>query len=190
MSLFDRARADALLNSCVKAPHIISHSYAVEAVMRALAKRLSPENEAMWAMAGLMHDLDYNLSDWQKDMALHGYTTIEILKKERLGNEELYHAILAHNAATGVEIKTPIDRAIYAADPMTGFIMAIAKVYPDQKIRSVKVKSIIKRMNEARFAATANRSAMRSIELLQIDFADFADLSLTAMCEIADLLEL
>ncbi len=190
MSIFDRERANALLNSCVKAPHIISHSYAVEAVMRALAKRLSPENEAMWAMAGLVHDLDYNLADWQKDMALHGHTTIEILKREQLGNEELYHAVLAHNAATGVEIKTQLDRAIYAADPITGFIAAIAKVYPDQKLKSVKLKSIIKRMNEARFAATANRSAMRSIELLRIEFADFAELSLLAMCEIADVLEL
>lgn len=190
MSVFSRERADVLLNTLVKAPHIIAHSYAVEAVMRALARRLSPEDEAMWGMAGLVHDLDYNLAEWQKDMALHGHTTVEILKREQLGNEELYHAVLAHNAATGVEIRTPLDRAIYAADPITGFIAAIAKVYPDQKIKSVKVKSIIKRMNEARFAATANRSAMRSIELLQIDFADFAELSLTAMCEISDVLEL
>lgn len=190
MSIFNRDRAMTLLNTCVQAPHILAHSYAVEAVMRSLARKLSPENEAMWAMAGLVHDLDYNLADWQTDMALHGYKAVELLKQAQLGNEELYHAVLAHNAATGVEIITPLDRAIYAADPMTGFIAAIAKVYPDQKIKSVKAKSIVKRMTEVRFAASANRSAMRSIELLQIDFSDFAALSLAAMCEIADVLDL
>lgn len=190
MSDFNREKAIALLNTYVTSPHIIPHSFALEAVMRALAKKLSPENEEMWAMAGLLHDLDYDLVDWKTDMSLHGFTAIEILKQVNFGNEEMYHAILAHNAETGAKIASPLDRAIYAADPITGFIAAIAKVYPDQKIKSVKVKSIVKRMSEVRFAASANREAMLSIERLNITFPDFAALSLAAMCEIADVLDL
>lgn len=189
MSDFNREKAVALLNTHVTSPHIIPHSFALEAVMRALAKRLCPEQEELWAMAGLLHDLDYDLVDWKTDMSLHGFTAIEILKRENFGNEELYHAILAHNAETGVKIESPLDRAIYAADPIAGFIVAIAKVYPDQKLSSVKVKSIVKRMSEVRFAASANREAMLSIERLSISFPDFAELSLQAMCEIADVLE-
>lgn len=186
----DRAIALEMLNSYVTTPHIIRHSYAVEAVMRALAARLEPDQIELWGLAGLLHDLDNDLVDWRSDLSLHGPKTVAILQEKGLGNEALYHAILAHNPANGSKIETAFDRAIYAADPITGFINAITLVYPDKKIRSVKVKSIIKRMDEVRFAAGANREAMRSIERLGIPFPDFAELSLKAMSDIADILEL
>ncbi len=185
---FDREYADKLLNKYVTTPHIITHSYAVEAVMRKLAKILEPENEEMWAMAGLLHDLDNDLVDWKSDLSLHGPKTIELLKSENYGNEEMYQAILAHNPKNGSKILTTFDRAIYAADPITGFINAIAKVYPDKKVKGVKVKSVVKRMDEVRFAAGANREAMRSIEKLGISFDDFSKLALEAMCEISEIL--
>ena len=190
MADFSREKAVNLLNTYIKSPHVFGHSYALEAVMRALARKLSPGEEELWAMAGLLHDLDYDLVDWKSDLSLHGFKTVEILKQENFGDEEMYHAILAHNAETGTEIRSPLDRAIFDADPITGFIVAIAKVYPDQKITSVKVKSIIKRMGELRFAASVNRYAMKSIEQLNIPFPEFAELSLAAMVEIADVLEL
>lgn len=189
MADLNREKAISILNTYVKAPHIISHSLALEAVLRALARRIDAENEETWAMAGLLHDLDYDLVDWKKDLSVHGFKTIEILKEHNFGNEAMYHAILAHNAETGTKIAAPLDRAIYAADPITGFIVAIAKVYPDKKITSVKVSSIIKRMGELRFAASANRAAMKSIAELNIPFPDFAKLALDAMVEIADTLE-
>ncbi|MCT4613235.1 MAG: HD domain-containing protein [Clostridia bacterium] len=184
-----REVAIGLLEEKVTTPHIIKHSYAVEAVMRALAKRLG-ENEDEWGLAGLLHDLDNDLVDWQSDMSLHGPKTIEVLKNSSFGNEEMYNAILAHNAATGKSRDTKFEKALYAADPITGFITAIALVYPDKKLSSVKVKSITKRMKETRFAAGANREAMWSIEELGIDFPDFAELSLNAMREISDKLGL
>ena len=136
MSIFDRERTISLLDTYVTSPHIIPHSYYVEAVMRSLAKKFSPENEEMWGIAGLVHDLDYDLVDWKRNMSLHGYTTIELLKKENLGNEELYHAILAHNAETGAAILSPLDRAIFAADPITGFIAAVARYILTKKLKA------------------------------------------------------
>jgi len=181
----DRNQALALLHRHVTSEHIIPHSYAVEAVMRKLAQRFAPEEEALWAVTGLLHDLDNNLVDWQRDPSLHGPRTGELLREEGFGNEEMYQAILAHNKATGAKCKTLLDRCLYAADPITGFINAIALVYPDKNVNSVKVKSIVKRMKETRFAAGADRDAMASISSL-MPFEEFAELALGAMQEISE----
>jgi len=183
----DRDKAVSLLNEHVTTEHIIRHSYAVEAVMRKLAQKFEPESEELWAMAGLLHDLDNDLVDWKTDMKFHGPKTIELLKNENFGNEDMYHAILAHNPATKTSIESKFDRCIYAGDPITGFINAIALVYPDKNIHSVKVKSITKRMKETRFAAGADRDAMWSIEDL-MPFPEFAELALNAMKEVSELI--
>lgn len=186
----DRAQALEILHEYLKSEHLIRHSFAVEAVMKALAERLAPDKVEEWSIAGLLHDIDADITDYKTNPELHGKKAVEILKERNFGTEEMHHAILAHNSATGTEIETQMDQALYAADPITGFITAIALVYPDKKLSSVKVKSITKRMKEPRFAAGADRDAMRSIEKLGIPFAEFAELSLKAMTEIADTLGL
>ncbi|MCR1898301.1 HD domain-containing protein [Irregularibacter muris] len=188
--MLDREKGEKLLHQHVITPHILKHSYAVESVMRALARRLEPESEDLWGLAGLLHDLDNDLVDWQSDMSLHGPKTVELLRNANLGNEEMYQAILAHNPATKVKPKAKFERALYAGDPITGFITAIALVYPSKQLKDVKVKSITKRMKEVRFAAGANREAMASIEMLDIPFPEFAELSLNAMREISEILGL
>lgn len=186
----DRERAYGLLEQYITTPHIKTHSLAVEAVMRALARRLSPGDEELWGIAGLLHDLDNDTVDWRADMSKHGYKTVEILKELDFGNQAMYDAILAHNPATGKKVSNTFENALYAGDPITGFITAIALVYPDKKLASVKVKSIVKRMPELRFAAGANREAMWSIEKTGIKFPEFAELALKAMQEISDQLGL
>lgn len=186
----DRQKAIEILNKYLVSEHLIKHSYAVESVMRELARKLEPDKEELWAMTGLMHDLDADIVDYRNYPKLHGKKTVELLKEHGFGTEEMYHSICAHNEESGVPIETKMDRAIYAADPITGFITAISLVYPDKKVGSVKVKSITKRMNEVRFAAGANREAMRSIEKLGISFNEFAELALKAMQGISELLGL
>jgi len=181
----DRQTAVDLLNEKVTTEHIIRHSYAVEAVMRKLAQKFDPEHEDLWAMSGLLHDLDNDLVDWKNDMSTHGPKTIELLKEVEFGNEDMYHAILAHNPSTKTALNSTLDRCIYAGDPITGFINAIALVYPDKNVHSVKVKSITKRMKETRFAAGADRNAMWSIEEL-MPFNEFAELALNAMKEVSE----
>jgi predicted hydrolase (HD superfamily) len=186
----DRENAEVILKKYVKTDHFLRHSYAVEAVMRALRRKLEPEKEEEWAIAGLLHDLDSEIVDYMNHPELHGPKTIELLKEEGFGDERLYNAILCHNKATNAKMGNKMDQAIFAADPITGFINAITLVYVDKKISSVKVKSITKRMKETRFAAGADRTAMKSIEKLGISFPEFAELSLTAMQEISDVLDL
>ena len=184
--MLQREKAVELLHNHLKTENLVNHSYAVEAVMRALSKVIEPEKEEQWALTGLLHDLDADLVDYMNHPKLHGPRTVEILKEAGLGSPDMYQAICAHNKDTGVKITSKMDRAIYAADPITGFITAIALVYPDKKLSSVKVKSITKRMKEVRFAAGADREAMASIEKLGLTFTDFAELALSAMQDISE----
>lgn len=188
--MLDRSKAIEILHNHLKTENLVNHSYAVEAVMRELAKKFEPDKVDEWGITGLLHDLDADLVDYRNNPELHGPKAVEILKEAGFGDEEMYHAICAHNQDTKTPIKNKRDQAIYAADPITGFIVAIALVYPDKKLSSVKIKSITKRMKEVRFAAGADRDAMMSIEELGIDFRDFAELSLNAMRGISDKLGL
>lgn len=186
----DREKAFEILNKYVKGAFYIQHSQAVEAIMRKLATKLDPQNIELWGIAGLLHDLDEESCDWKTDMSVHGPASIRILKEEGFGNETLYNAILAHNPVNGYKAKTNIERSLLAADPMSGFIMAIAKGYPDQKLKSVKVSSILKRFKETRYAKGASRPYMMGIYKTGIELEDFAELALEALCEIDQTLDL
>ena len=139
-----------------------------------------------WGIAGLLHDLGEEQCDWEHDLSVHGPTSVEILKKEGIDDPVLFGAICAHNPKSGVKAKTKIQYALLAADPMSGFLKAVAQIYPDKKIASVKRKSVIKRFNEARFAKGANRDYMESIEFTGLMLEDLIDIGLEEMCAISD----
>ena len=162
-----RDQAYEILTKYMKGEHYITHSLAVEAIMRGLAKRLAPDDVEYWGIAGLLHDLDEEQCDWQHDLSVHGPTSVEILKKEGIDDPILFGAICAHN-------------------PMSGFLKAVAQIYPDKKIASVKRKSVLKRFNEARFAKGANRDYMESIEFTGLMLEDLIDIGLEEMCAISD----
>ena len=182
----NREEAFEILNKYMKGEKYLKHSLAVEAIMKGLARKLEPEKEEYWGIVGLLHDLDEEHCNWQEHPEVHGKTAVEILKKEGIEDEVLFDAICAHNPASGVKAKTTLQKAVYAADPMSGFCNAIALCYPDKKIASVKVKSVLKRIPEKRFAAGANREAMLSIEKLDIEMEEFAEIALNSMKEIAE----
>jgi len=186
----NREKAFEILNKNIKEEFYIKHSEAVEAIMRKLAQKIDPDNIEIWGIAGLLHDLDEETVDWKTDMSLHGPGSVEILKKEAFGNNMLYNAILAHNPLNGYEAKEKIEFALLASDPMSGFIMAIAKGYPDRKLKSVKVSSILKRFKEERYARNASRPYMLKIEEIGISLEEFATLALEALCEIDEKLGL
>jgi len=163
---------------------------AVEAIMRKLALKFEPEKVDLWGIVGLLHDLDEEIVDWKSDMSVHGPGSVDVLKKEEYGDDILYNGILAHNPLNGYKAKSTMERCVLAADPMSGFIMGIAKGYPDKKLKSVKASSIIKRFNEARYCRTANREYMLEIEKVGMELMDFAELALEALCEIDEKLGL
>lgn len=185
-----REEAHRILLKYMEGERYLQHSYAVEAIMRGLAKRLAPEEEEFWGIVGLLHDLDEEQCDWQNHPEVHGPTSVELLKKEGVEDKVLYDAICAHNPDSGVKAATTLQYAVLAADPMSGFVKAVAQIYPDKKIASVKHKSVRKRFTEARFAAGANRGYMLEIEKTGLELDDLIDVALEEMGRISDVLGL
>ncbi|MBM4371049.1 MAG: HDIG domain-containing protein [Deltaproteobacteria bacterium] len=170
------------LRSHLGTTNLVRHSLATEAILRALARRLG-EDEELWGLTGLFHDLDLDLVGG--DMARHARTTVDILKKMGFPDEGLA-AILAHNGdVLGVPLRTPLDIALLAAETTTGLIVAAALVVPTRKLADVAAKSVLKRMKEQRFAAGVDRAKVMKCEALGIPLPEFIELSLEAMRGVA-----
>lgn len=185
-----REQANEILTKYMVGERYLQHCYAVEAIMRGLAKRLDPEREEFWGIVGLLHDLDEEHCEWQEHPEVHGPTSVELLKKEGVADQQLFDAICSHNPNSGVKAKTALQYAVLAADPMSGFLKAIAQIYPDKKIASVKHKSVNKRFRELRFASGANRDYMEAIEFTGMTLDEFIDIALEEMSGIAEQLGL
>lgn len=178
-----KEQALGLLKEYVKDEKMIQHSLASEAVMRIVARRLN-EDEDKWGLAGLLHDLDVEITD--ADPKTHGQESVKILKEKNI-DPEIIEAIGLHNEdSTDVERSTRFHHALAAGETITGLIKATALVYPDKKVNSVKPKSIRKRMKEKMFAASVNRENILECEKAGIALDDFIDLSLNAMKAIAE----
>ncbi len=177
-----RAEALDLVRSTFKSEHLVNHSLASEAVLRAIAERLGADQE-QWGLAGLLHDLD---SESQPDLATHTSETVALLK-DRGVDPEIVEAIRLHNptAWPGDKRSSTFQFALAAGETITGLIVAAAMVVPDRKLASVKTKSVQKRFKEKAFARGADREVIAECELAGIPLAEFCQLSLAAMQEIA-----
>lgn len=178
-----RDEALQLMKEYLKADNLQKHSLATEIIMRKIAQKRG-ENEELWGIAGLLHDLDFEAT--KDDMLNHTLKTEEILKEKGV-SKEIIEAIKGHNAENlGYEREEPIDHAITCAECITGMIVATTLVYPDKKLASVKPKSILKRMKQKEFARNVNRDYIKECEKIGIPLEEFAELSLNAMREISD----
>jgi len=178
-----RNEALQLMKEYLKADNLQKHSLATEIIMRKIAQRRG-ENEELWGIAGLLHDLDFE--ETKDDMPNHTLKTQEILKKKGV-SKEIIEAIKGHNAENlGYERDRPIDHALTCAECITGMVIATTLVYPDKKLASVKPKSILKRMKQKEFARSVNREYIKECEKIGIPLEEFAELSLNAMREISD----
>ena len=172
-----------LLDTYLHNPKLISHCVATEAIMRSLARKFA-EDETVWGLTGLLHDLDYQITG--EDSATHGMETAKILS-ERKVLPQIIDVIKKHNAeGLGLERTTRFEYALTCAETITGLIVATALVYPDQKIAGVKPKSITKRMKTAHFARAVSRERIMECEKMGMPLNDFVVLSLEAMKGIAD----
>lgn len=184
--MISRDHAVQLLKEHVKADNMLKHSFASEAVLRAVARHLG-ENEDEWGIAGLLHDIDVEITN--ADPYLHGPYAEKIL----LGKitDEMIDAIVMHNeVATGKERTLKFQHALAAGETITGLITATTLVYPDKKIEAVKPSSVTKRMKQKAFAASVKRENIMECEKINIPLNDFAALSVNAMKEISEVLGL
>ena len=177
-----RDEAEDLLKKHVTNERMLDHSYASEAVLRALARRLGRDEER-WGLAGLLHDIDIEAVGG--DLSRHGIEAERILAEAGI-DPEIVATVKMHNEQVCGTVRcTEFQHALAAGETITGMIVATVLVYPDKKIASVKVKSITKRMKEKAFAASVNRDTIRECDALGLSLDEFVEIALGAMREIA-----
>src|SRR5207249_8943544 len=149
----DREQAWGLLTEFTQSESLRKHALAVEACMRAYARKMGGD-ENLWGVVGLLHDFDYEKWPSLDD---HPYKGNEILKERGYSNE-VRRAIMSHAEYTGVTRDSPMEKALFACDELAGFITACALVKPGKSLAEVEAKSVRRKMKDKAFARSVNRN--------------------------------
>ena len=178
------SREDAwtLLTQHTQSPNLIKHALAVEAAMRAYAVKLGGDVE-LWGVTGLIHDVDYEQHPTADEHPLAGAKMLEELGWP----EEIIVAIKGHATYLGVPRDTPMSRALFAVDELTGFIAACALVRPDKSIHSLKARSVRKKWKDKAFARAVSREDIeQGAAELGAELEDHIGFVIEAMRTVAD----
>jgi putative nucleotidyltransferase with HDIG domain len=152
------------------------HGLASEAVMRSLARHFG-EDEQIWGLTGLLHDLDYPMTKDRPEQ--HGRIAADLLAGKL--PEQAVTAVMAHNSEyTGFEPRTRLDFALRAAETVTGLITAAALMRPTG-MEGMEVKSLKKKMKDKAFAAAVSRERIRECEHTGLLLDDFLGIAIAAM---------
>jgi putative nucleotidyltransferase with HDIG domain len=180
--MITREEAFVLLQKYLKDEKLIKHSLAVESIMRKMANKLGKDVE-LWGLAGLLHDLDYDYTD--KEPEKHANVTAQIL--EGLIPEKCINAIKAHNYKHTDYIPiTSIDKALIAADAVSGLVIATALIIPSKKLADVRLETLLDKFYDHSFAQGCSRSRIELCQDTGVDIDAFLALSLNSLKEIAD----
>ncbi len=147
-----RQKALEIVTKYIQTENLIHHMLAVEAAMRFYARQFNMDEE-LWAATGLLHDFDWEIHPTSADHAIKG---VPILQAAGFP-EEVIHAILSHNDASGVERTSLLDKTLCACDEITGLISAVALVRPSRSLYDLEASSVKKKWKDKAFAAGANR---------------------------------
>jgi predicted hydrolase (HD superfamily) len=161
---------------------LVNHYFAVEAVMRRLARKYG-EDEEKWGVIGLAHDLD-----WERWPDEHCQKTRELLEAADCP-EEYIRAIQAHGwkLCTDVEPLTTRENCLYAIDELTGLVTACALVRPSRSVLDLKVKSVKKKWKVPSFAAGANREVIQEgADRLGVELAELMEDVILGMQDVAE----
>ena len=183
-----REDAYRLMTSHVKNESLQKHMLSVEVAMRFYARKYG-EDEELWAMAGLLHDCDY---EEYPDLREHTHVAANWLREGGY-DERIIYAILAHNDLNleANPRNNPLARGLYACDEITGMITATSLVRPDKSILGLEVSSVRKKMKAKGFAAGVNRNDLvQGAEELGVDLDEHIAFVIMAMSSIADILGL
>lgn len=158
------AEARTILSEMTKSASLLRHMRTIELVMTAYAEKFG-ENTEQWAIAGLLHDADYEAFPEQ-------HPAIIVEKLRALGEETIAHAISAHYTKWNVPYTNQLDKALLACDELTGFIVACCQVRPDG-ISTLETKSVIKKLKDKGFAAKVERDEVyKGAELLGVNLEE------------------
>ena len=176
-----REEAWALLTEFTKSDSLRKHALAVEGVMRACARRYGAD-AATWGLVGLLHDFDYEMHPAAPAHPLKG---AEILRARGFPDEVVY-AILSHADYSGCPRVSPLDRAIYACDELSGFVTACALVRPGRAIGGLTAAAVQKKLRDRSFARSINRDDVyRGAEELGVPLEEHVTFVIDALTGIA-----
>src|SRR4051812_35660280 len=181
----NREQAWGLLTEFTQSESLRKHGLAVEACMRAYARKFHPDSaaeEEQWGTVGLLHDFDYEQYPSLED---HPFKGNEILK-ERGYAEEIRRAILSHAEYSGVPRISPMEKALFACDELAGFITACALVKPGKSLAEVEAKSVRKKMKDKAFARSVSRDdIIKGAAELGVELEDHIAFCIEAMKGVA-----
>jgi len=178
--MITRDEALNLVKRHVKNRNLVNHMIAVSAIMNRMAEHFG-EDSQLWGAVGMLHDVDYEQTS--DDFSRHGLVSAEIVK-DILPQEGL-QAIRAHNEMTGVKAESRMEISLFAADALSGMIVAGALVRPT-KLEGMKAKSIRRRMKDKSFARRVSRENIMRCEEIGISMSDFFTLGIEAMQAVSE----
>ena len=177
-----RAEAWALLNTYNQSDSLIKHALAVEGVMRYMARKYG-EDEELWGVVGLIHDLDY-----EKFPDQHCRKTEEILKQNDWP-ADLIRAVVSHGygICTDIEPVTTMEKVLYAVDELTGLVTTTALVRPSKSVMDLMAKSVKKKWKDKRFAAGVDRGIIeKGAAMLEVELGALITDTIMGMRDVAD----
>ncbi len=177
-----REEAFNLLKKYNQSESLIKHALAVESVMRHFA-RLKGQDEELWGLIGLIHDLDYEQYPEE-----HCKKTAEILEANQWPADYI-RAVVSHGwgICTDIEPQTEMEKVLYAVDELTGLVATSALVRPSKSVLDLKAKSVKKKWKDKRFAAGVNREVIdRGAEMLGMDRTELITETILGMREAAE----
>jgi len=178
----NREEAVKLVKENIHKENLFKHMLAVEAIMKGVAEYLG-ENEEKWGLLGLIHDIDFGKTENNPDK--HALMAEEILKDKVDG--EIIRAIKSHNFEhTNVNPETKMEKALIAADAISGLVIAAALIIPSKKLADVKSESIGRKFKQKDFARNCNRENILFCEQIGVPREKFFEISLKALQEISD----
>ncbi|HAM09129.1 MAG: hydrolase [Bacteroidetes bacterium GWF2_41_9] len=182
VSVPTRQSALGLLKKYNESESLIKHAYAVEGVMRFMAKKAG-EDEEKWGIIGLIHDLDYEMYPAQ-----HCIMTEKILLENNWPPEYI-RAVMSHGwgLVTEVEPLSKLEKTIYAMDELTGLVATSALVRPSKSVLDMEARSVKKKWNDKRFAAGVDRSVIeKGAEMLGVSLDDMITDCIMGMRTVAE----
>ncbi len=182
----NREEGWCLLTEFTQSESLRKHALAVEACVRAYARKFGEDQET-WGLVGLIHDFDYEKYPSAED---HPFRGSEILAQRGVG-EEIRRAILSHADYSGVPRVSKLEKTLFACDELAGFITAVALVKPSRSLDEVDAQSVRKRMKDKAFARSVNRQdILNGAADLGVDLDEHITFCVEAMKTIADRLGL
>jgi putative nucleotidyltransferase with HDIG domain len=175
----NRGSAWKLLQEWTQSESLLKHALGVECAMRAYAKKFG-EDEELWEITGLLHDLDYERFPTADD---HPYRGAEELTAKGYP-DQVVKAVLSHASYTGVARDSLMAKTLFAVDELAGFLFACAYVQPEKSFKSLKPDRVRKKLKDKAFAKSVNREEIvQGAEALGVDLLEHIEFVRNALAE-------